>query len=183
MIIVLFNCADPSDQTIVSQTVFQQPVSASVQLGDPVALQCFVTSQRTDYSYWCTRKPRVYWFRSGSGPANPADSYLNANRCGECSSVSASQSCLYTLPKHKVDSSDAGTYYCTLVACGEVVFGSGTKLDVFGNGTKLDVDGNGTNKTGQYINIYILPTSSPMVYFIRIHSLFIILVIYLPGYG
>ena len=37
-----------------------------------------------------------------------------------------------TLPKNNVDSSDAGTYYCALAACGEVVFGNGTKLDTPG---------------------------------------------------
>ncbi|CAL8332994.1 unnamed protein product [Gadus morhua 'NCC'] len=67
---------------------------ASVQLGDSVALQYSITSQRTDHS----------------------------NQCKE--------SCVYTLPKNNINSSDAGTYYCALAACGEVVFGSGTTLDI-----------------------------------------------------
>ncbi|KAG7263457.1 hypothetical protein CRUP_038582, partial [Coryphaenoides rupestris] len=41
-------------------------------------------------------------------------------------------SCVYTLPKNNVSSSDAGTYYCALAACGGIVFGSGTKLVVTG---------------------------------------------------
>uniref|UniRef100_A0A8C5BME9 Ig-like domain-containing protein n=1 Tax=Gadus morhua TaxID=8049 RepID=A0A8C5BME9_GADMO len=115
----------------VSQTVVLQPVSASAQLGDPVALQCSITSQRTDHSNQCQGEPSVYWFRSG--PSHPAAIYMNGNRSGECqdsSGPSAPQSCVYTLPKNKVDSSDAGTYYCALAACGEVVFGNGTKLDI-----------------------------------------------------
>uniref|UniRef100_A0A8C5CBM7 Ig-like domain-containing protein n=1 Tax=Gadus morhua TaxID=8049 RepID=A0A8C5CBM7_GADMO len=128
----------------ISITVVQQPVSASAQLGDPVALQCSITSQRTDHSNQCQGEPSVYWFRSG--PSHPAAIYMNGNRSGECQNSSgppsAPQSCVYTLPKNNVDSSDAGTYYCALAAsCGEAVFGNGTKLDI----------------TGHYI---LLPTSS-----------------------
>ncbi|XP_059919785.1 uncharacterized protein LOC132466555 [Gadus macrocephalus] len=130
--IVIFNCSDPNDQRFVSQTVVQQPVSASAQLGDPVALQCSITSQRTDHSNQCQGEPSVYWFRSG--PSHPAAIYMNGNRSGECQNSSgtpsAPQSCVYTLPKNNVDSSDAGTYYCALAACGEVVFGNGTKLAI-----------------------------------------------------
>ncbi|CAL8307261.1 unnamed protein product [Arctogadus glacialis] len=123
---------NPNDQRFVSQIVVKQPVSASAQLGDPVALQCSITSQRTDHSNQCQGEPSVYWFRSG--PSHPAAIYMNGNRSGECQNSSgppsAPQSCVYTLPKNKVDSSDAGTYYCALAACGEVVFGNGTKLDI-----------------------------------------------------
>ena len=134
MMIVVFICSDPSEQRFVSQTVVQQPVSASAQLGDPVALQCSITTQRTDHSNQCQREPSVYWFRSG--PSHPATIYMNGNRSGECQNSSgppsAPQRCVYTLPKNNVNSSDAGTYYCALAACGEVVFGSGTKLDITG---------------------------------------------------
>uniref|UniRef100_A0A8C5B0A2 Ig-like domain-containing protein n=1 Tax=Gadus morhua TaxID=8049 RepID=A0A8C5B0A2_GADMO len=243
MMIILFHCSDPNDQRFVSQTVVQQSVSASAQLGDPVALQCSITSQRTDHSnqtslfwykqsigyvpqkvasivssyvtffppfdssfnvnepdidlnirsvskedeanYFCQKhysnywsgfflsvkgkissstfflirhlnetvvqQPvsasvqlgdpvalHVYWFRSG--PSHPAAIYMNGNRSGECqnsSGPSAPQSCVYTLPKNNVDSSDAGTYYCALAACGAVMFGNGTKLDL--TGPKKDV--------------------------------------------
>uniref|UniRef100_A0A8C5FIM7 Ig-like domain-containing protein n=1 Tax=Gadus morhua TaxID=8049 RepID=A0A8C5FIM7_GADMO len=125
--------------------------TSSAQLGEPVALQCSITSQRTDHSNQCQGEPSVYWFRSG--PSHPAAIYMNGNRSGECQNSSgppsAPQSCVYTLPKNNADSSDAGTYYCALAACGEVVFGNGTKLDVFQNGAKMDI-------TGQYI---LLPTS------------------------
>ncbi|XP_056456569.1 uncharacterized protein LOC130390563 isoform X2 [Gadus chalcogrammus] len=126
---------DGNDKRFVSQTVVQQPVSASAQLGDPVSLQCSITSQRTDHSNQCQGEPSVYWFRSG--PSHPAAIYMNGNRSGECQNSSgppsAPQSCVYTLPKNNVDSSDAGTYYCALAACGEVVFGNGTKLDITGS--------------------------------------------------
>ncbi|CAL8307152.1 unnamed protein product [Arctogadus glacialis] len=129
---MILSTAYQNDQRFVSQTVVQQPVSASAQLGDPVALQCSITSQRTDHSNQCQGEPSVYWFRSG--PSHPAAIYMNGNRSGECQHSSgppsAPQSCVYTLPKNNVDSSDAGTYYCALAACGEVVFGNGTQLDI-----------------------------------------------------
>ncbi|XP_030224827.1 uncharacterized protein LOC115552673 isoform X2 [Gadus morhua] len=129
---VFLTVKDQNYQRFVSQTVVQQPVSASAQLGDPVALQCSITSQRTDPSNQCQGEPSVYWFRSG--PSHPAAIYMNGNRSGECLNSSgppsAPQSCVYTLPKNNVDSSDAGTYYCALAACGEVVFGNGTKLEI-----------------------------------------------------
>ena len=40
---------------------------------------------------------------------------------------------VYTFHKNNVGTSDAGTYYCALAACGEIVFGKGTKLDVTGH--------------------------------------------------
>ncbi|XP_056456571.1 uncharacterized protein LOC130390565 [Gadus chalcogrammus] len=155
--IVLFNCIDPNDQRFDSQTVVQQPVSASAQLGDPVALQCSITSQRTDHSNKCQGEPSVYWFRSGSRPSHPAVVYMNGNRSGECQNSSgppsAPQSCVYTLPKNNVDSSDAGTYYCALAACGEVVFGNGTKLDVLQNDT---------NKTEPYRHLVTVVLGIPL---------------------
>ncbi|XP_030224095.1 uncharacterized protein LOC115552295 isoform X1 [Gadus morhua] len=132
--VTFLSVKDPNDHRFVSQTVVQQPVTASVQLGDPVALQCSITSQRTNRRNQCQGEPSVYWFRSGSGSSHPAAIYMNGNRSGECPNSSgppsAPQSCVYTLPKNNVDSSDAGTYHCALAACGEVVFGKGTKLDI-----------------------------------------------------
>ncbi|CAL8383204.1 unnamed protein product [Boreogadus saida] len=55
----LFVAEDVNNQRFVSQTVVQQPVSASTQLGDPVALQCSITSQRTDHSHQCQREPSL----------------------------------------------------------------------------------------------------------------------------
>ncbi|XP_059919694.1 uncharacterized protein LOC132466449 isoform X2 [Gadus macrocephalus] len=119
---------DGNEQKLDYQTVVQQPASA--QLGDPVALQCSITSQRTDHSNQCQGEPSVYWFRSG--PSHPAAIYMNGNTRGECQNSSgppsAPQSCVYTLPKNNADSSD-GTYYCALAACGEVVSGNESKLD------------------------------------------------------
>ncbi|KAI4881192.1 hypothetical protein NFI96_032134, partial [Prochilodus magdalenae] len=38
-------------------------------------------------------------------------------------------SCVYKLPKRNLSLSDAGTYYCAVLMCGEIILGNGTKLD------------------------------------------------------
>uniref|UniRef100_A0A8C5A6F1 Immunoglobulin V-set domain-containing protein n=1 Tax=Gadus morhua TaxID=8049 RepID=A0A8C5A6F1_GADMO len=53
------------------------PIIYFFSLGDPVALQCSITSQRTDHSNQCQGEPSVYWFRSG--PSHPAAIYVNGN--------------------------------------------------------------------------------------------------------
>ncbi|KAF7660988.1 hypothetical protein LDENG_00271130 [Lucifuga dentata] len=40
-------------------------------------------------------------------------------------------SCAYSFSKN-ISSSDAGTYYCAVASCGEILFGNGTKLDIEG---------------------------------------------------
>uniref|UniRef100_A0AAZ1Y674 Ig-like domain-containing protein n=1 Tax=Oreochromis aureus TaxID=47969 RepID=A0AAZ1Y674_OREAU len=41
------------------------------------------------------------------------------------------KSCAYRFSKN-VSSSDAGTYYCAVATCGEILYGKGTKLDIQG---------------------------------------------------
>ena len=41
---------------------------------------------------------------------------------------SPSQSCVYHIEKMNLISSDAGTYYCAVASCGEILFGSGSEL-------------------------------------------------------
>ncbi|KAF3838700.1 hypothetical protein F7725_010468 [Dissostichus mawsoni] len=40
---------------------------------------------------------------------------------------------MYLQLSKNVSSSDAGTYYCAVATCGEILFGHGTKLDIEGN--------------------------------------------------
>ncbi|XP_035266673.1 immunoglobulin kappa light chain-like [Anguilla anguilla] len=111
--------------------VLQQPETESVQPGDSVTLQCTVHTET------CAGEHSVYWFRQGSGESPPGIIYTNGNRSDECQrssgAVSPTQSCVYNFPKRNLSPSDAGTYYCAVATCGEILFGNGTKLDVKGN--------------------------------------------------
>ncbi|XP_023837611.1 T-cell surface glycoprotein CD8 beta chain-like [Salvelinus sp. IW2-2015] len=56
-----------------------------------------------------------------------------SDQCENCPEAgSPTQSCVFKLPKMNLSLSDAGTYYCAVVLCGEILFGNGTKLDIKG---------------------------------------------------
>ncbi|KAM9401332.1 uncharacterized protein ACWYII_030917 isoform 1-T1 [Salvelinus alpinus] len=109
-------------------SVLQQPVSESVQPGDSVTLNCTIHTQTSAGEH------SVYWFRHGSGESHPGIIYTHGDRSDQCEkspeAESPTQSCVYNLPKRNLSLSDAGTYYCAVASCGEILFGNGTKLDI-----------------------------------------------------
>ncbi|XP_029963979.1 uncharacterized protein LOC115400316 [Salarias fasciatus] len=104
--------------------IVQAPPSAAVHPGESVSLQCSVLSDSEKKT--CSEDYRVHWFRAGSHQSHPDFIYTHgANaECGH-----SSHKCFYSFSK-KVSVSDAGTYYCAVAACGEVMFGNGAKLDI-----------------------------------------------------
>ncbi|XP_045071209.1 uncharacterized protein LOC123481230 [Coregonus clupeaformis] len=111
-----------------SMSVIQQSVSESVQPGDSVTLNCTIHTET------CAGEHRVYWFRHGSGESRPGIIYTHGDRSDQCEknpeAGSPTQSCVYNLPKRNLSLSDAGTYYCAVASCGEILFGNGTKLNI-----------------------------------------------------
>ncbi|MBN3305384.1 KV08 protein, partial [Amia calva] len=114
----------------VSRRVEQQPASVPVQPGDSVTLQCTIHTET------CAGEHSVHWFRHGSGEALPGLIYTHGNRSDPCESSSEpglpAQGCVYELPKRNLRSSDAGTYYCAVATCGQILFGNGTRLEFAG---------------------------------------------------
>ncbi|XP_046892559.1 uncharacterized protein LOC124478261 isoform X2 [Hypomesus transpacificus] len=110
------------------QTVLKQPESEPVHPGDSVTLQCSVLSES------CTGQHSVFWFRAGAGESHPGLLYTQGDRSEECEkrpeTPSPTRSCVYSLSKNNLSSSDSGTYYCAVATCGEILFGNGTRLDV-----------------------------------------------------
>uniref|UniRef100_A0A4W4FD40 Ig-like domain-containing protein n=1 Tax=Electrophorus electricus TaxID=8005 RepID=A0A4W4FD40_ELEEL len=74
----------------------------------------------------CAGEHSVYWFRHGSGEPHPGIIYTHGDRSGQCKKSSEAgsyiQRCVYMLPKKNLSLSDAGTYYCAVAECGEIIF-------------------------------------------------------------
>lgn len=99
-----------------------------VESGDATT-RCTVVTDR------CAGDLRVYWFRHGSGDSHSGIIYTQGQSSGQCekslNASSPTQTCVYTLPKN-LSLSAAGSYYCAVAACGEILFGNGTKLNIKG---------------------------------------------------
>ncbi|KAI3351501.1 hypothetical protein L3Q82_020361, partial [Scortum barcoo] len=108
-------------QRTSNYTVVQWPtVSDSVRPGDLMTLQCSVLSDSENKT--CPGDHNVFWFKTGSDKSHPNIIYTDGNRHDECDKRSDTQkSCIYHFSK-SVSSSDAGTYYCAVATCGEILF-------------------------------------------------------------
>ncbi|XP_049899096.1 signal-regulatory protein beta-2-like [Epinephelus moara] len=114
------------DITAITQDFQSDPVRP----GDSVTLQCSVLSDSEKKT--CPEEHRVYWFRAASDESHPSFLYAQVNSsdgCEKSPEAHSLQKCVYSFSKD-VSSSDAGTYYCAVATCGEILFGNGTKLDV-----------------------------------------------------
>ncbi|XP_076005112.1 uncharacterized protein LOC142999430 isoform X2 [Genypterus blacodes] len=120
-----------------SVDVKQEAETKSVQLGDQVTLRCSLDFKNQENRAKCSGGHTVSWFRSGN--SYPGLVYTHWNSSAACvESPSSQRSCDYTLSKHIRSSSDAGTYYCAVATCGEILFGHGTKVETI-SGPELDL--------------------------------------------
>ncbi|KAM7366050.1 hypothetical protein PAMP_015519 [Pampus punctatissimus] len=111
---------------LISDSVVQQPESQSVQPGHSVTLSCSV------YTEHCAEHTRVLWLKNSDHSA-PEMIYSSANTCDTCQrteSSSGEATCVYKHLMRNLSSDDAGTYYCAVTSCGEVLFGNGTKIHI-----------------------------------------------------
>ncbi|XP_041800550.1 uncharacterized protein LOC121611890 [Chelmon rostratus] len=121
----------PEPDTIA---VVQVPPSDRVPPGGSATLQCSVLSDSEKKT--CPGGLGVYWFRAGSHESHPSVIYAHGNSGDECEESPEARSphkCVYNFFMDDISPSDAGTYYCAVATCGQVLFGNGTKLDVEGS--------------------------------------------------
>uniref|UniRef100_A0A3Q3GRK9 Ig-like domain-containing protein n=1 Tax=Labrus bergylta TaxID=56723 RepID=A0A3Q3GRK9_9LABR len=87
-------------------------------------VQCSLLSKSKENREQCPGEHSVYWFRAAAGEAHPAVIYTQSHRSEE----EEKRSCVYNLSKTIHNSSDAGTYYCAVLTCGQILFGEGTTV-------------------------------------------------------
>ncbi|XP_030595568.1 uncharacterized protein LOC115787131 [Archocentrus centrarchus] len=119
-----------NNQMTSNYSVVQRPTASNpLRSGDSATLQCSVHS---DSDSVCPTDHNVFWFRAGSDKLHPSVIYTAGNSHNECEKISESeQRCVYHFSKN-ISSSDAGTYYCAVATCGEILFGNGATLDIQG---------------------------------------------------
>ncbi|XP_063338915.1 uncharacterized protein LOC134633786 [Pelmatolapia mariae] len=112
----------------VSQLLIE---SNPVRPGDTMTVQCSVFSDSLNMT--CQGDLNILWFRAGSDKSQPNIIYTDRNKSNICEERSDHQkTCVYRFSKN-VRLSDAGTYYCAVATCGEILFGNGAKLDIQGS--------------------------------------------------
>ncbi|XP_075959699.1 uncharacterized protein LOC142962902 [Anarhichas minor] len=109
--------------------VIQERTSDPVRPGGSVTLQCSVLSDSEEKT--CPEEQSVFWFRAGSDESYPSVIYAHgtSDGCEKSPEPHSPQKCVYSFSKN-VSSSDAGTYYCAVATCGEILFGNGTKREI-----------------------------------------------------
>ncbi|CAI5652781.1 unnamed protein product [Oreochromis niloticus] len=104
-------------------TVKQTSDMESVHLGDTMTLQCSLLSKNENDTDQCPGENKVHWFK-GALESHPGIIYHGSIRNKE------EGRCDYSLSKTITNSSDAGTYYCAVVTCGQILFGKGTEVEI-----------------------------------------------------
>ncbi|KAJ0055992.1 hypothetical protein NL108_017223 [Boleophthalmus pectinirostris] len=104
--------------------------------GNNVTLNCSVQTER------CEGQHRVHWFKQSEESAAGVLYSHGGGRVGDgCKNngKSPTNSCVYNLPIHNVNSEQTGTYYCAVAACGQVLFGEGTQMTIKARGDNSSI--------------------------------------------
>ncbi|KAF5893929.1 putative immune-type receptor 16 precursor, partial [Clarias magur] len=113
-----------TDDKGVKVAVFQSGVSDSVPAGASVTVQCSVLSESR------AAELQVLWFRAAPPQSHPQIIYTHHNSGHQCESGSPTHTCVYNFSKNILSLSDTGTYYCAVAACGKIIFGNGTRVQL-----------------------------------------------------
>lgn len=119
----VFLCASGSTEGISNKVIVHGPTvtSSNVHEANSATLQCSVLPTSRNKS--CPAETRFYWFRAEDDKSLPNILYITGEEHSECNN----QSCVCHIAK-SISSHDQGTYHCALAACGEILFGNGTRL-------------------------------------------------------
>ncbi|XP_034532047.1 uncharacterized protein LOC117807101 [Notolabrus celidotus] len=110
---------------MISDSVVQHPESQSVQPGDSVTLSCSVQT-----SLCAEEHTRVTWLKHSPHSA-PQMMYSSRyeNQTGE-GTVTGNATYVYNLLMTNLSCDEDGTYHCVVTACGQILFGNGTRIRI-----------------------------------------------------
>uniref|UniRef100_A0A8C4SQW4 Ig-like domain-containing protein n=1 Tax=Erpetoichthys calabaricus TaxID=27687 RepID=A0A8C4SQW4_ERPCA len=93
-----------------------------IQYGDDVTLECIINRRVFGNAH------QVFWIHRTIGGSYQTirSTHENQRKC-----AGESQECVHSLQKKNFSFQDAGTYYCALVSCGEIILGNGTECTEF----------------------------------------------------
>uniref|UniRef100_A0AAV2KN30 Ig-like domain-containing protein n=1 Tax=Knipowitschia caucasica TaxID=637954 RepID=A0AAV2KN30_KNICA len=127
-----------------------QIASEPVEAGNSLVLRCEVDSG----TYLGPH--RVHWFRQSE---ESAAVLYSEDQC-KSDKTNPTNSCFYNLHIQNMSSKQTGTYYCAVAACGQVLFGNGTRLSVrehsshhVGRGSLWSISNQGRRKNGDRLGI------------------------------
>ncbi|MEQ2249206.1 hypothetical protein ILYODFUR_027062 [Ilyodon furcidens] len=110
------NSKSTSTYTVVQQSTVSQ------------TLQCSLLSDTENTT--CSGDPSVFWFKARSDKSYPDFIYTEGEKAENSEKRSDSQKrCIYNFSKN-VSFSDAGTYYCAVATCGQILFGNERDLQI-----------------------------------------------------
>uniref|UniRef100_A0A674PQD7 Ig-like domain-containing protein n=1 Tax=Takifugu rubripes TaxID=31033 RepID=A0A674PQD7_TAKRU len=101
-----------------SGLTIDQSASQSIQAEGSVTLNCTVHTGWT-----CDGDHTVYWFRN-SGLSQLG--LIHTGRNKQCERKT--NTCFHSFSMKNLNTSQTGTYYCAVAACGHILFGNGTTL-------------------------------------------------------
>ncbi|XP_055012600.1 uncharacterized protein LOC110168899 [Boleophthalmus pectinirostris] len=117
----------------IEAEIHQSP-SEGTEPGKSVVLNCSVQTES------CEGRHRVHWFKQfEESVAGLLYSHGGSGDQCENKTDSPTNSCVYSLPVHNASSEQTGTYYCAVAACGHLLFGKGTKLNVLTESAQVTV--------------------------------------------
>ncbi|XP_028419511.1 signal-regulatory protein beta-2-like [Perca flavescens] len=119
------NCKSQADAGVnpISDSGVQQRESEPVQPVDSVTLSCSVHTGRC-----AAEHISVTWLKNSHHSAPQMIYYSGNKSCRR--TESGETSCVYELLLRNLSSDDAGTFYCVLTSCGQMLFGNGTRIIV-----------------------------------------------------
>ncbi|XP_037531424.1 uncharacterized protein LOC119408653 [Nematolebias whitei] len=142
-----------SDYTVVQQTAASDPDGSR----GSVTLQCSLLSGSDIKT--CSGGLRVFWFRVRSEKSYPDMIYTQGKRHDECEKKPDSQNrCVFF---RNISSTDAGTFYCAVATCGQILFGNEPKVQAV-NKPQLHNSGLKIQQTGEHEWIYSAAIFTPV---------------------